>query len=191
MAEKKRSSETEGLERLERLPSRWSGGPFTLMDRFAEEVDRIFEDFGFGGRRSGRWLTPWTSGEKGRGIWTPQIETFQREGQFVVRADLPGLRREDVKIEVTDDSIVLQGERRQEHEEEKEGFYRSERSYGSFYRVIPLPPGTDPEKAKASFRDGVLEVTMPAPESTERRRRIEIEEGTESEKRRESEPARK
>ncbi|MFB3902772.1 MAG: Hsp20/alpha crystallin family protein [Acidobacteriota bacterium] len=181
MAEKRRSSESEGLERLERLPSRWKGGPFGWMDRFAEEMDRLFDEFGFGGRRSGRWLTPWTSTE--HGIWAPQIEAFEREGQFVVRADLPGLRREDVKIEVEEDSIVLQGERRQERQEEREGFYRSERAYGSFYRMIPLPPGVDVEKAKASFRDGVLEVTMPAPKLKERRRRIEIEE--------EREPARR
>jgi HSP20 family protein len=185
MAEKKRSSESEGLERLERLPSRWMGGPFGFMDRFVEEMDRLFDDFGFGERR-GSWLAPRMSRETRRGVWEPQIEAFAREGQFVVRADLPGLRREDLKVDVTDEAITLQGERRQEHKEEKEGFYRSERSYGSFYRTIPLPSGVDVDRAKASFRDGVLEVTMPAPQLTERRRRIQIEEGSEK---REPEPA--
>lgn len=148
----------------------WSASPFSLMSRFADEMERVFEDFGFGpGRLMSRgW------GEFGRGGWSPQIEAFEQGGQFIVRADLPGLNKDDVKIDVTDDALTIQGERKQQHEENREGFYRSERSYGSFYRSIPLPEGTDAEKAKATFRDGVLEITMPAPQREEQRRRIEI-----------------
>jgi HSP20 family protein len=103
---------------------------------------------------------------------------FHRNNELVVRADLPGLNKDDVKVDVTEDSITIQGERKREQEEEREGVYRSERAYGSFYRVIPLPEGTIADQAKATFKDGVLEVTMPAPpEQVRRGRRVEITEG--------------
>jgi HSP20 family protein len=90
--------------------------------------------------------------------------------------DLPGLSKDDLSIELTDDAVTIQGERKAEHKEEREGYYRSERSYGSFCRVIPLPDGAMTEQAKANFRDGVLEVTMPAP-PVPNARRLEIGEG--------------
>jgi HSP20 family protein len=99
-----------------------------------------------------------------------------------VRADLPGLTKDDINIAVADDAITIRGERRQEREESEEGFYRSERSYGSFYRQIPLPEGVSAEDAEATFRDGVLEITMPAPQRAEQRsRRLEIKESSEGE----------
>jgi HSP20 family protein len=127
---------------------------------------------------------PWMSA-RGRTptLWAPQIETFQRGDQFVVRADLPGMKKENVDIELTDDSLTIQGERRDEHEEDREGFYRSERSYGSFYRVVPLPEGAIPESAKATFHDGVLEVTIQAPpREVSRRRRVEISDTAQGER---------
>ncbi|HWP44158.1 MAG TPA: Hsp20/alpha crystallin family protein [Blastocatellia bacterium] len=170
-----------GLARRGMFGPGWPASPFALMDRFAEEMDRIFEDFGFGRR----WLTPFSRRmafpreleEIREAVWSPEIEVFEREGQIVVRADLPGLSRDDVKVDITDDALTIQGERKREHEERREGFYRSERSYGSFYRSIPLPEGIDADNAKASFRDGVLEITIPAPQRASRRRRIEIGEG--------------
>jgi HSP20 family protein len=105
------------------------------------------------------------------------VEVFERDKQLVVRADLPGLTKDDIDVNITEDEIVLKGERRQESEENEEGYYRSERTYGSFYRSIPLPEGVDPDQANASFRNGVLEITMPAPEQTaKRRKRLEIRE---------------
>lgn len=125
----------------------------------------------------------WHASATGHGSpspWAPQIETLQRGDQFVVRADLPGLKKEDVNIEVTDDAITIQGERREEREEDREGYYRSERTYGSFYRVVPLPEGAITESAKAGFKDGVLEVTVQAPpREVSRRRRVEIGDSTE------------
>lgn len=127
------------------------------------------------------WPSRGNAGQGSMSLWTPQIESFQRGDQFVVRADLPGLRKEDVNIEVTDEAITIQGERRDEHEESREGFYRSERTYGSFYRVVPLPEGAITESAKATFRDGVLEITAQAPpREVSRRRRLEIGEPGES-----------
>jgi HSP20 family protein len=107
--------------------------------------------------------------------WNPEIEMFHRNSELVVRVDLPGLTKDDIHVDVTEDRITIQGERKQEQDEERQGLYRSERSYGSFSREIPLPPGTIADQAKASFQNGVLEITMPAPpESARRGRRIEI-----------------
>ena len=125
---------------------------------------------------------PWRAAGQGAStLWSPQIESFQRGDQFVVRADLPGLKKEEVNIELTDDSLTIQGERREEHEEDREGYYRSERSYGSFYRVVPLPEGAITESAKATFNNGVLEVMLQAPpREVSRKRRIEISDSSES-----------
>lgn len=155
----------------------WADDPFTLVRQLADQMDRFFEDFGFG--RGGSPSR--AAGGSGRGLgqraWAPQVEVRQRGNDLVVCADLPGLKREDVNVEVRDDVLILQGERRHEHQDEQEGWYRSERSYGSFYRTIPLPEGTDPEQARASFKDGVLEVRVPLPRRESRGRRIEIEGG--------------
>jgi HSP20 family protein len=117
------------------------------------------------------------------GLWSPEIETFQRGDQFIVRADLPGMTKDNVNIELTDDSLTIEGERTEEREEDREGFYRSERSYGSFRRVVPLPEGAITESAKATFNNGVLEVTVQAPpREVSRKRRVEISESTEADR---------
>jgi HSP20 family protein len=140
-----------------------------MLDRFADEMDRMFDDLGLGFGRAGSTT--------GLMRWTPQIEVSQHNNELFVRADLPGLNKDDVKVDVTEDAITIQGERRHEHEEERQGVYRSERSYGHFYRVIPVPEGAKTDQAKASFKDGVLEITMPAPsEQVARGRRLEITE---------------
>jgi len=148
--------------------------PSSLVRRFIDEVDRLADDFGIG-----RGLL--SSVERGLpGAWAPQIEMFERGGQLIVHADLPGLRKEDVKVELFDDAVTIEGERRNQRDEKEEGFYRSERSYGRFFRRVPLPQGVNTEDAKASFRDGVLEVTMPAPKSKSKAaRKLEIRDGGE------------
>lgn len=137
--------------------------PFALMRRVMEDMDRFVSE---PGARRGLF---------GEGGWSPAVEVFERGNELVVRADLPGLSKNDVTAEVHDDTLILRGERRSEREEEHGGVYRSERSYGSFYRAIPLPDEVDPSATKASFKDGVLEVTLPKPKDfASRRRRIEI-----------------
>ncbi len=140
--------------------------PFTLMRRLAEDMENMMLDFGLGNR----FRSPFFGNELFRPTsswfdespffaestnllnqWTPQVEVFQRENQIVVRADLPGINKEDLKIEIDKNRLTLQGERKKESEEKGEGFYRSERSYGSFYRAIPLPEGAKTENAKAKF----------------------------------------
>jgi HSP20 family protein len=131
-----------------------------------EEMDRAFGHF-FGGQPSGR----------GTGSWSPAIDVEERNGQLEVHAELPGLKPEDVKVEVTDDALVIRGERKYEQEQREGQTYRSERRYGEFYRSIPLPDGADPDQAKAQFRDGVLQVTLPVPQQASRRREIPIHGG--------------
>jgi HSP20 family protein len=167
-------SPQSGIARRERGISPWTVGPEDLFSRLADDIERLFDNFGFRPLPSiaGRWPG---LGRTGQGIWSPQIEVLEREGSLIVRADLPGLRKDDIKVEISDDRLTLKGERRQEDMEEREGYYRSERSYGGFYRSIPLPAGVNANDAKASFRDGVLEVTIPAPQLEKRGRQVQVE----------------
>ena len=117
--------------------------PFTIMRRFMEDIDRLFV------------------GDAPNVAWAPAVEMVERDGQLVVRADVPGLEKENVNVEVDDGHLVISGERRQEHEERREGVYRSERVYGRFCCAVPLPEGSDSDHASATFKNGVLEITMP------------------------------
>jgi HSP20 family protein len=181
------SSQQRGMAKREPSHTSRYNSPFSFMRRFSEEMDRLFDDFGFGsGLLSPSFERGFSSsalGEFGQGLWSPQIETFEREGQLVIRADLPGLTKDDVNVEMTDNAITISGERRNENEEKREGYYRSERSYGSFYRQIPLPEGVNADDANATFRNGVLEITMKAPQLQSRSRKLEITEGGTEEQR--------
>jgi HSP20 family protein len=141
----------------------FSSNPFSLMRRMSEEMDRVFQEFGLE-----------RDGESKVG-WSPAIEVVQKDGKLNVRAELPGLSSDDVKIETTKDALTIQGERKVEHEENKDGARRSERQYGFFYRSIPLPEGADVEHANAKFQNGMLEISIPVPEQKESRRSIPIE----------------
>ena len=166
--------------------------PFALMQRMTEDMDHLFDQLGFGGglrpsstlgmpgnrgmlgARGGQGLSR-MSGDMSGGMWMPQIETSRRGDRFVVRADVPGVKKEDLQIDVEDGVLTLSGERREESTEDRDGFYRSERSYGRFQRAIPIPEGIETEACEATFRDGVLEISLPMPKSEEaRQRRIEI-----------------
>jgi HSP20 family protein len=169
---------TEKMELAREAPE--MGNPFQTMRRFTKDMERLFEDFqGF--RFPSFFKTDFAPFrmELETVAWAPQIEVLQNNGQFMVRADLPGLKTDDVKVEVTDDLLTISGERKLETEDKREGFYRSERSYGSFYRQIPLPEGAKTEKASATFRNGVLEITMPAAKVEPSTRKLEIKEATE------------
>jgi len=101
---------------------------------------------------------------------SPAMDLVETEGDFVLRADLPGLAEGDVNIELEDNVLTVSGERQAEHEERKEGYYRIERSSGAFRRSLTLPEGVDPEQVKASFDRGVLEVRVPKPEQRKPRK---------------------
>jgi HSP20 family protein len=140
--------------------------PHSLIRRMADDMERLFESIGFGNSYVpfGGAYDSWTTGRRSpAATWTPPTEIFRRGDKVVVRTELPGLRRDDIDVEVLDDTLIVSGERTEENNEDSGGYYRSERSYGSFYREIPLPQGIDSDKSDASFSDGVLEVTFPAP----------------------------
>jgi HSP20 family protein len=168
----KNREENQALEpRRSQIP-RWepwsSFGPFSMMRRWFDDWDRLFDDFPTFER-----LRPWTTSEAT--AFSPHVDMFERDGKLVISADLPGLNKDDVKVDVTEDAILIEGERKYEHEEREEGVYRSERSYGQFRRQIPLPQGVKTETAKANFKNGVLEVTIDAPQLAKTRRRIQIQ----------------
>jgi HSP20 family protein len=113
--------------------------------------------------------------------WTPAIDVIEDESHYVLRADLPGLTDQDVSIELENNVLTVSGERKSEHEERKAGYYRLERSSGSFRRALRLPEGVDPEAVKATFEHGVLEVRVPKPEQRKPRKvAISVGGGTES-----------
>jgi HSP20 family protein len=109
--------------------------------------------------------------------WMPPMDLVEAGDHFVLRADLPGMREEDVKIELEDGTLTVSGERKAEHESNEEGYYRVERAFGSFSRSLTLPKGVDADAVSASFDNGVLEGRIPKPEER-KPRRIEIGGGT-------------
>jgi HSP20 family protein len=171
-----RQQDQKGLSRRQDfLPSAlWAESPFKLMRRFSEEMDRVFgdvfADFGTAPRRRGGPGFGFPQAQ-----WAPAIEVLERDDKLVVRAELPGLSKDDVKVEVTDDLLTISGERREEREETREGFRHSEWRYGRFSRTVPLPEGVRPEDVQCTFQNGVLEITMPAPQREQRSRQIEIQ----------------
>ena len=105
--------------------------------------------------------------------WNPAMDLVESEGQFVLKADLPGLTQDDVSIEIQDSTLTLSGERKAEHESREQGWYRLERSSGRFSRSLTLPEGVDADAVTAEFENGVLEVRIPKPEER-KPRRVEI-----------------
>lgn len=140
----------------------WSSSPFEMMRRMSGDFDRHFQGLGWGTALGSEWA--------------PAVETFERGGRYVVRAELPGIKQDDVKVELSEDGLYIEGERKHESQQEGEGFFRSERSYGRFCRQIPLPKeAIKAEDTHAEFKDGVLEVSLPMPEAASRRRRVPIQ----------------
>jgi HSP20 family protein len=154
------------------VPTRGAGDPFALLRQMTSELDRAFEAW-----PSVRWPSFGQFARSDSATWSPKIDVFERDNRLVTRVDLPGMKKEDVSVEVTDGHLALSGERKHEKEEKKDNFYRSEREYGSFYRAVPLPDGVKLDDVKATFSDGVLEVSVPLPAKPESTvRKVQIEE---------------
>jgi HSP20 family protein len=156
------------------LAKRSNQEPFNMLRQMAADVDRMFDE-------------PWTlfrwpaagMAMPDEPRWAPRIDVVTKDNMLITRVDLPGMKKEDVLVELKDGMLMLSGERTKESKEEKGNIYREEREYGSFYRSVPLPKGVKADDVKASFNNGVLEITVPlpavnAPEAT----KIAIADGT-------------
>jgi HSP20 family molecular chaperone IbpA/ribosome-associated toxin RatA of RatAB toxin-antitoxin module len=144
--------------------------PLSIVRKMSGEMDQLFE------RLIGRPMaSKWGHGMPGR--WAPTVEVAQRAQEFVISVDLPGVAKQDVHIEVHGDKLTIEGERREPGEQKSlPGYRRSERHYGRFYRQVPLPEGTQPDRIRATLLNGVLEIRMPLPPGMgERGRRVDIE----------------
>ena len=142
--------------------------PFALLGRMTSDFDHMFEESGWPAFRT-RQLT-------GSTAWRPGLDVFEKDHKLFARIDLPGMKKEDVTVEVADGRLTISGERKQETEEGKGSIYRCECEYGSFYRVVALPEGATTDSVKATFENGVLEVSVPlAARSEAKPRVVEIE----------------
>jgi len=174
MAESRTQEQSRGIatRRQELLPSREYARdfftPFSMVRRLSEEMDRMIE------RIFGAPFGPARGFGEAAGAWLPPIEVRERENHLEILADLPGMNKDDVKVEVTPESVVIEGEKKREEEKEEAGVYTTERSYGHFRRVIPLPEGAETDKAKAEFKNGVLQIRLPYPEEHRKSKRIPI-----------------
>src|SRR3954468_6762681 len=124
---------------------------------FSSDFSRLFNTL---------WEAPGTSSRH----WVPEMDLVETDDHYLLKADLPGMKQEDVAIEFNDGTLVISGERKAEYERKEKGFFRLERSFGKFSRSLTLPDGVDPDKIQAAFHDGVLEVTVPKPEQRKPRR---------------------
>jgi HSP20 family protein len=138
---------------------RWE--PTRELNSLQSEMNRLFNTF-FDAPTGGN------GGSLRR--WVPDMDLVETEDHFVLRADLPGLAENDINIEVENNVLEISGERKAEHEQEGEGYYRVERAFGTFARSLTLPDGVDPVGVSASFDNGVLEVRIPKPEESKPRR---------------------
>lgn len=108
--------------------------------------------------------------------WVPEMEVFEKNNLLTVRLDVPGLKKEELSVHVAEGMLTVTGERKHETEEEKNHWYRRERTYGRFYRTVPLPEGVNPKEVKATFRNGVLEVTTPVGAAAAPPHKVEVSE---------------
>lgn len=139
--------------------------PIATLQR---EMNHVFENFW---NRVGQFEWLWGSGEA-------KSDMVETDNAIEVSIELPGMEMKDLEVTVNDDMLTVKGEKKIERQEEKKGYYLSERSYGAIYRTIPLPPGVDGEKAQASFKNGVLTIKLPqTPEAQAKVKRIEVKNG--------------
>jgi HSP20 family protein len=154
------------------VPARLTTDPFSLLRQMTASLERAFDDW------PGVRFTPVGNLPMMKSAgWSPKVDVFERDRRLVTRIDLPGMKKEDVSVEVTDAQLVVSGERKHETEETRDSVYRKEREYGSFYRAVPLPEGVKFDDVKATFANGVLEVSVPLPAQAEASvRKVQIDE---------------
>jgi HSP20 family protein len=157
MAEKAKEKETKAV-------APWR--PFAGLTRGDREMDRMMEDFF--GRRMRPWWPGWLGGEAEE-ITAPAVDVYEEKDDIVVKAELPGMDKSDIEVNLSDSQLTLKGEKKKEEKIEEENYYRSERSYGAFVRSVQLPTEVQADKVKAAFKNGILEVRLPKTEEAKRK----------------------
>jgi len=131
--------------------------PFSELEKLHSELNSLF-DWSFGGGFPERQFGLLETG------WAPAVDVYDAKDNLVVKADIPGLKKEDIDINIQNNTLVIKGEKKQEREEKEKDYVRTERFYGSFHRAITLPADVDAEKAKAEYKNGTLELILPKKE---------------------------
>jgi HSP20 family protein len=130
--------------------------PFREIHSLQDRMNRLFSEVA---RRS-----PVAEEEMVQGAWVPPVDIFETGDSIVIKAELPGISKEDITLEVKDNTLSIKGEKKFEKDVKEENYHRVERSYGAFQRAFSLPSTVQQEKVKAKFKDGILEVTLPKAE---------------------------
>ncbi|MBI4526630.1 MAG: Hsp20/alpha crystallin family protein [Deltaproteobacteria bacterium] len=159
MAKEEKSREQKGAL----APSR----PISDLARMEREMERMFEDF-----FSPRWFrrgASWLGRRRGAEIDSVDVDVYEDKDEIVAKAELPGMNKEDISVEVSDHILTIKGEKKKEEETKDDNYYYSERSYGSFVRTVELPMEVKTENAKANFKNGVLEIRLPKTEEAKRK----------------------
>ncbi|OGE24674.1 MAG: molecular chaperone [Candidatus Dadabacteria bacterium RBG_19FT_COMBO_40_33] len=131
--------------------------PWKDFGSLQERINRMFDD-------TIRTLYPTDGEELEKGTWAPAVDIYETNDSFVVSADLPGLNKDEIQIDLKDNTLTLKGEKKFEEKVSKDNYIRVERAYGSFVRSFTLPQNVDPEKIKAKYKEGILEITIPKKE---------------------------
>jgi len=147
------------VKQEEKTMRRWD--PFEGFQELQDAMTRLWNDTWPFAMRPSAW--PALRVPTASTAYVPRIDVYEKNGNIVIKADLPGTKPEDVDVNVEGGDLIIRGERKAEKEVKEEDYYRMERTYGGFYRRQPLPEGITPDKIQATFANGVLEVTVPKP----------------------------
>jgi len=153
MAEKEKAKETKAI-------TPWR--PFMDLSRWENDMDRMME--GFFGRRMRPWWPERWFGADELDVRVPAVDVFEEKDEIVVKAEIPGMDKDNIEVNLTDHMLTIKGEKKKEEEVKKENYYRAERSFGAFVRTVELPKEVHADKVKATFKNGVLEVRLPKTE---------------------------
>jgi HSP20 family protein len=153
MAEKAKEKETKAV-------APWR--PFIELSRWDREMERMIEDF-FGRRTRPWWPERWFR-TQGMELTAPAVDLYEEKDDIVVKAEIPGIEKNNIEVNLTDHTLTIKGEKKKEEEIKEENYYRAERSYGSFLRTLELPKDVHADKVKATFKNGILEVRLPKTE---------------------------
>jgi HSP20 family protein len=150
-----------GKEKETKAVAPWR--PFMDLTRWEREMDRMMDEY-FGRRTRPWWPQRWFGGEDME-VTAPAVDMFEEKDDIVVKAEIPGMTKDNIEVNLTDHTLTIKGEKKKEEEVKKENYLRSERSYGSFVRTLPLPTDVHGDKVKATFKNGILEIRLPKTEA--------------------------